>query len=161
VDVAEFDRFAEEYLETHAKNIAVSGESPEYFARYKIDEIKRVWRARGTPDPATILDFGAGIGNSVPHIHRSFPDAEIIALDVSDKSLAIAERRFSGMARYQLYAGEGPVAPDGAVDLAFSACVFHHIDAGEHVELLRRLRPLEPFMKSLPIGAQYYVLGRA
>ncbi|HEX4196793.1 MAG TPA: class I SAM-dependent methyltransferase [Caulobacteraceae bacterium] len=231
MDVAEFDRFAEEYLETHARNIAVSGESPEYFARYKIDEIRRVWARRGRPSPRTILDFGSGIGNSVPHFRRSFPDADIIALDVSDKSLAIAERRFAGMARYELYAGGGPVAPDGAVDLAFSACVFHHIDAGEHVELLRRLRqclspsgalvifehnpinpvtqhivatcefdehavlipagvlkrrlrdagfakveiaytgffpgrlarlrPLEPYMKRLPIGAQYYVLGHA
>jgi SAM-dependent methyltransferase len=140
VDVAEFDRFAEEYLETHAKNIAISGESPEYFARYKIEEIRRVWGKRGRPDPRTILDFGAGIGNSVPHFHRSFPDAEIIALDVSDKSLAIAEKRFSGMARFQLYDGEGPLAPDGQVDLAFSACVFHHIDAKEHVELFRRMR---------------------
>jgi SAM-dependent methyltransferase len=140
VDVAEFDRFAEEYLETHAKNVAISGESPEYFARYKIEEIRRVWGRRGRPDPRTILDFGAGIGNSVPHFHHSFPDAAIIALDVSDKSLAIAEQRFSGMARFQLYGGEGPVAADGSVDLAFSACVFHHIDAGEHVGLFRRLR---------------------
>jgi SAM-dependent methyltransferase len=140
LDIAEFDRFADEYLETHARNIAVSGESPEYFARYKIDEIHRVWGRRGRPDPRTILDFGAGIGNSVPHFHRSFPDAGIIAMDVSDKSLAIAERRFTGMARFQLYDGQGPVAPDGTVDLAFSACVFHHIDAGEHVELLWRLR---------------------
>jgi trans-aconitate methyltransferase len=140
MDVAEFDRFADEYLETHAKNIAVSGESPEYFARYKIEEIRRVWSRRGRPNPRTILDFGAGIGNSVPHFHRSFPDAGIIALDISDKSLAIAERRFSGMARFQLYGGEGPVAADGSVDLAFSACVFHHIDAGEHVDLFRRLR---------------------
>jgi trans-aconitate methyltransferase len=140
VDIAEFDRFAEEYLETHAKNIAVSGENPEYFARYKIEEIRRVWEKRGRPAPRTILDFGAGIGNSVPHFHRSFPDAEIIALDVSDKSLAIAERRFAGMARFERYGGEGPLAPDGGVDLAFSACVFHHIDAGEHVELLKRMR---------------------
>ncbi len=140
MDIAEFDRFADEYLETHAKNIAISGESPEYFARYKIDEIHRVWGRRGRPDPRTVLDFGAGIGNSVPHFHRSFPAAEIIALDVSDKSLAIAERRFADMARFELYAGEGPVAPDGTIDLAFSACVFHHIDAGEHVGLFRRLR---------------------
>ena len=32
------------------------------------------------------------------------------------------------------------MAADGSVDLIFSACVFHHIDAGEHVGLFRRLR---------------------
>jgi hypothetical protein len=77
VDVAEFDRFADEYLETHAKNIAVSGESPEYFARYKIEEIRRVWSRRGRPNPRTILDFGAGIGNSVPHFHPGHRRASV------------------------------------------------------------------------------------
>ena len=140
VDVAEFDRFADEYLETHAKNIAVSGESPEYFARYKIDEIRRIWTRQGRPEPRVILDFGAGIGNSVPHFRRNFPKAEIIATDISERSLAIGQRRFEGMARFELYPGEGPIAPDGSVDLAFSACVFHHIEPSEHVGLLSRLR---------------------
>ena len=140
MDVAEFDRFADEYLETHATNIAVSGESPEYFARYKIDEIRRVWTARGRPEPGTILDFGCGIGASVPHFRRNFPTAEIVALDVSSRSLEIAEHRHPGAAQYRVYAGSGPPAPDASIDLAFSACVFHHIDAGEHVALLGGLR---------------------
>jgi SAM-dependent methyltransferase len=231
MDVAEFDRFADEYLATHAKNIAVSGESPEYFARYKIDEIKRVWRARGRPDPETILDFGSGIGASVPHFRRNFPAAEIIATDVSRRSLEIAEHRHPGHARFALYGGSGPPAEAASVDLAFSACVFHHIEADEHVGLfsalratlrpggalvifehnpvnpvtqhivatcpfdenavlipagvlrrrlidagfgtveiaytgffpapLKALRPLEPAMKGLAIGAQYYALAHA
>jgi SAM-dependent methyltransferase len=231
MDVAEFDRFADEYLATHAKNIAVSGESPEYFARYKIDEIRRVWRARGTPDPATILDFGSGIGASVPHLRHNFPAAEIIATDVSRRSLEIAAHRHPGEARFELYAGSGPPAPPASVDLAFSACVFHHIEAQEHVGLLsalhgalrpggalvifehnplnpvtqhivatcpfdenavlipagvlrrrlnaagfskveiaytgffpaplKALRPLEPMLRGLPIGAQYYALAHA
>jgi SAM-dependent methyltransferase len=230
VDIAEFDQVADEYLELHAKNLKISGESPEYFARYKIDEVRRIWSKRGWPEPRTILDFGAGIGNSAPHFRRNFPDAEIIATDVSELSLAIARQRFPGMARFELYDGLGPIAPEGSVDLAFSACVFHHIAADEHVELLRRLhltlaasaalvvfehnpinpvtqhivatcpfdanavlipasllrarlleagfdkvelaytgffpgplarlRPLEPLMQRLPIGAQYYVLAR-
>jgi SAM-dependent methyltransferase len=140
LDTTEFDRFADEYLQTHAANVAISGEAPEYFARYKIDEIRRLWTRRGWAEPRAILDFGAGIGNSVPHFRRSFPGAEIIALDVSERSLAIGRRRFEGQARFEHYDGMGPPAPDGGIDLAFSACVFHHIDAGEHVELLRRLR---------------------
>ncbi len=140
MDVAEFDRFADEYLETHAKNIAVSGESPEYFARYKIDEVRRIWSARRRPEPQTILDFGCGIGASVPHLHRAFPSAEIIALDVSQRSLEIAEHRHPDDARYALYAGSGPPAADASVDLAFSACVFHHINPAEHVTLFEGLR---------------------
>ncbi|HLK25930.1 MAG TPA: class I SAM-dependent methyltransferase [Caulobacteraceae bacterium] len=140
MDVAEFDRFADEYLETHARNIAVSGESPEYFARYKVDEIRRVWTARARAEPKTILDFGAGIGASLAHFRRAFPDAEIIATDVSRRSLEIAEHRNADAARFLVYPGSGPPAPDGSIDLAFSACVFHHIPADEHVELFSRLR---------------------
>ena len=37
MDVAEFDRFAEEYLAAHKENLRISGEEPDYFARYKIE----------------------------------------------------------------------------------------------------------------------------
>jgi len=231
LDIAEFDQVADEYLELHAKNLKISGESPEYFARYKIDEIRRIWTKRGWPEPRTILDFGAGIGNSAPHFRRNFPEADIVGTDVSELSLAIARQRFPDVARFELYDGLGPIAPEGTVELAFSACVFHHIEGDEHVELLRRLRqtlvagapliifehnpvnpvtqhivatcpfdanavlisagllrqrmaeagfsrietaytgffpgplarlrPLEPLMKALPVGAQYYVLAHA
>ncbi|MBB5503094.1 hypothetical protein [Paraburkholderia sp. MM5384-R2] len=36
---AEFDSFADEYLSLHARNIAASGEAPEFFAEYKIRDI--------------------------------------------------------------------------------------------------------------------------
>jgi len=35
MDRAEFDKFADEYYALHAANIAMTGESPEYFADYK------------------------------------------------------------------------------------------------------------------------------
>ena len=42
MDVKEFDKFAEEYLKLHSQNIRVTGEEPEYFAEYKIRDLKRV-----------------------------------------------------------------------------------------------------------------------
>jgi hypothetical protein len=140
MDIAEFDKFATEYLETHERNIRLSGEGPDYFARYKIDEIARIWTRRRLPQPRTIVDFGSGIGASVPHLRRVFPDARITALDVSPRSLAVAESRFPGMAEYVLYDGRDlPLAP-GSVDLIFSSCVFHHIDPVEHVGIFERLK---------------------
>ena len=41
MDVEEFDKFAEEYLKLHSQNIRVTGEKPEYFAEYKIRDLKR------------------------------------------------------------------------------------------------------------------------
>ena len=55
LNVAEFDKFAEEYLADHAANIAVSGESPDYFARYKVDEVRRRWDRLGLAEPRAIL----------------------------------------------------------------------------------------------------------
>jgi SAM-dependent methyltransferase len=140
VDASEFDRFADEYLATHTANLAITGEGPDYFARYKIDEIARLYRVRGLPAPARILDFGCGIGASIPHLKAAFPDARITGLDVSERSLAIAQGRFPEAADYRLYdGGQLPVA-SLPYDLIFSACVFHHIDAAEHVPIFKALR---------------------
>ena len=229
--VAEFDKFAEEYLATHKSNLAVTGESPDYFARYKVVEIARRLRAQGVT-PKRVLDFGCGIGNSAPHLRAAFPDAEITAVDVSEKSLAVARARFPGAADFVAYDPNGaPPGPAEGYDLIFSACVFHHIEATEHEAIFRRLRerlapkgtlaifehnpvnpvsryivatcpfdenailipagefarrqrqagfgrvgvtytgffpgplkalrPLEPFMAKLPLGAQYYTLAQA
>jgi len=139
MNVAEFDKFAAEYLATHSQNVRLSGEAPDYFARYKIDEIARVWARRRLPPPRTVVDFGSGIGSSLPHLRRAFPEARITALDVSAKSLAVAESRFPGLAEHLLYdGGDLPLAP-GSVDLIFTSCVFHHIAPAEHIGILEKL----------------------
>lgn len=139
---SEFDKFADEYLAMHQSNVAITGEDPEYFARYKIDELKRLYASRRRPEPKRILDFGCGIGGSVPHLRAAFPDAEITALDVSERSLEIARQRFPTAATYVLDDGQEIDLPDASFDLIFSACVFHHIEADEHARILRRLRRL-------------------
>jgi SAM-dependent methyltransferase len=142
VKVSEFDKFAEEYLATHKGNIAITGEDPEYFARYKIETVAARLKALGLPAPRRVLDFGCGIGNSAPHLRAAFPDAEITGLDVSEKSLAVAEQRFPGVADFRRYEGGADMPLEPGFDLVFSACVFHHIDAAEHVALFAALRRL-------------------
>ena len=39
MDEAEFDRFADEYYQQHAASIRLSGEAPEYFHQYKVDDV--------------------------------------------------------------------------------------------------------------------------
>lgn len=229
--VAEFDKFAEEYLATHKTNLAVTGESPDYFARYKIVEIARRLKQLGL-EPRRVLDFGCGIGSSAPHLREAFPDAEITGVDVSEKSLSVARQRFPDAANFVAYdPAAAPPGPAEGYDLIFSACVFHHIEHAEHVGIfaklrerlaaggamtifehnpvnpvsryivatcpfdenavlipagelakrqrdagfsrvevaytgffpgsLKALRPLEPLMTKIPVGAQYYTLARA
>ena len=81
---AEFDKFADEYHALHQKNIRLSGESTEFFAEYKIRDIFELFTNRAhNQNPQQILDFGAGIGTSIPYFLRFFPDASLTCLDVS------------------------------------------------------------------------------
>jgi ubiquinone/menaquinone biosynthesis C-methylase UbiE len=228
VEEAEFDKFADEYYAIHADNISISGEEPSYFAEYKIRDIVKIRNGlRRHTDGLSILDFGAGVGTSVPFLRRYMPEARVTCLDVSSKSLAIGRLRFGNDAEFVLFDGTSIPFPDLTFDVVFAACVFHHIDHQEHLSLLReifrilvpggavlvyehnpynpvtrhavntcvfdsnarlisarvmrqrflaagflnsfvryrvffpaslqRLRPLEPFLTWLPIGAQYYV----
>jgi SAM-dependent methyltransferase len=140
---AEFDRFADEYLATHTQNLKISGEQPDYFARYKIDELLRRWTKEARPQPGAVLDFGCGIGASLPLLQQAFPAARITGLDVSERSLAIARARAPAGVTLAAYDG-GADIPLGAAsfDLIFTACVFHHIDPGHHAALLASLKSL-------------------
>lgn len=57
MDNAEFDKFADEYNAVLARNIALSGERPAYFAEDKGVALARAWRtlrgAAATPPTST------------------------------------------------------------------------------------------------------------
>ena len=97
MDVKEFDKFAEEYLKLHSQNIRITGEDPEYFAEYKIRDLKRVCFELEVL-PGKILDFGTGVGNIIPFIVKYFNGTKVHCVDVSKKSLALARNRFGGLA---------------------------------------------------------------
>jgi ubiquinone/menaquinone biosynthesis C-methylase UbiE len=126
---AEFDRIADEYETLHRRNIAITGESPEFFARYKVTDVAAEAGRRGLA-VRRLLDF-----------HASFPNAEITCADVSVRSLEISRSRFPHINAQHVEIG-GPTLPfaDETFDLSFSACVFHHIAHSEHPRWLAELR---------------------
>ena len=141
MDEVEFDKFADEYYAVLADSIAASGEGPKYFAEYKIADIAREYEisALGTNKCPRILDFGAGIGGSVPYVAKHFPTARLTCLDVSRRSLEVAEKRFPLLAEYVHFDGAQIPFPDAHFDIAYAACVFHHIDHDKHISLLQEL----------------------
>lgn len=140
---AEFDLLADDYLTQHTANVAITGEPPEYFAEYKIRDLAGVLRSRGM-DAGRVLDFGSGIGNSIPFFRKYLQDSELTCADVSARSIEIARARFPGDENYVLV-GNGIPLPTHSQDVVFSACVFHHIPHVEHhiwlSELHRVARP--------------------
>lgn len=138
---AEFDAYADRYHTLLASSIASSGETHEYFAEYKIRDLEGLWRGLCGSSSTTpkILDFGSGIGTSVPHLLRHFPGGNITCADVSQKSLDLAQRRLLSSASFVHFSGTRLPFADGEFDLAFAACVFHHIPDHQHSPLLMEL----------------------
>jgi len=139
VERAEFDKFADEYHAIHAENIKASGEAPEFFAAYKVQDVAARCAALGLA-PRRILDFGGGTGSSAPFFAAAFPDAEIVIADVSRRSLDIARERGVAGLDTLLFDGERLPLADASVDIAFAACVFHHIPTDRQTWLLAEIR---------------------
>jgi SAM-dependent methyltransferase len=135
---AEFDLLADEYNAMHRANVAITGEAPEFFAEYKIADLARL-AAHSVRPVRDIVDFGSGIGNSIPWFRKYFPQARLVCADVSARSHEIASTRFPGAQRHLLVQDRVPVPP-ASCDLVFSACVFHHIPHAQHLHWLRELR---------------------
>jgi SAM-dependent methyltransferase len=138
---AEFDAVAADYAVQHARSIRMSGEDTGYFAQYKVVEARRV-ADRNSLDVQRILDFGAGIGSSLPHLREHFPKAHITCLDVSEESLRRCRHLSVERVEYKAYDGQVLPSEIGQFDLIFTACVFHHIETENHISLLSQLRRL-------------------
>jgi len=137
----EFDCFADEYYTLHTNNINLTGETPNYFAEYKIRDIcTQVGNARRSSANLRILDFGSGVGSSIPFCRQYFPSCYIVCADVSRRSLEIAKSRFGQLASYVLFEGGTLPLRSDAFDIALAACVFHHIPPAEHIGLLQEIR---------------------
>jgi SAM-dependent methyltransferase len=135
---AEFDLLADEYRVQHEENVAITGESPEYFSEYKIADLAGLLNRIKVPT-AKILDFGSGIGNSLPFFRKYFSESEISCADVSARSIEIAQTRFPGQENYVLI-DQGIPLPTASQDVVFSACVFHHIPHEQHPHWLAELQ---------------------
>ncbi len=136
---AEFDGYVSDYEDQHSASIRLSGEEPGYFADYKIRDLKRLAQTWGMTAPA-ILDFGSGMGNSLPAFRKYFPDRPTVSSDVSEKSLAEAQVRYGAQEAQLLISATEIPAPSDSFDITFTACVFHHIPEDEHLHWLRELR---------------------
>ncbi|MEH6758539.1 MAG: class I SAM-dependent methyltransferase [Parasphingorhabdus sp.] len=136
---AEFDAVVADYRRQHAQSVSFAGDDLDYFASYKIDELAKISHT-GKLSPLSILDFGAGIGNSLKPLRKAFPDTAIKCLDVSAESLKLCKYQNVTNMSTHVYDGQHLPFSDNSLDLAFTACVFHHIPEQNHIQLLSEIR---------------------
>jgi SAM-dependent methyltransferase len=125
---AQFLEHAADYHERYA-NVA-------HFRTVLDDAFARLERP---PAPRTILDIGSGSGNSVIPLLDRFPDAFVVATDISAPLLAILRDHLAANDRYRgrfalvaVDAVDAPLRP-ASYDLAVGAAILHHVLAPERV----------------------------
>lgn len=140
-----FDKHAGDYREVHRQNIRASGEDPEYFAEYKAKHTASRLKGHPPHESLRILDFGCGIGSTIPQLRKALPNAVITGADPSGESVRIARESLPGIADFHVIDGEALPFEDGTFDAVVVACVFHHIppDKRPHwiAEIHRVTRP--------------------
>ena len=76
------------------------------------------------------MDFGCGTGSATPFLLNELKLDELVGLDASVQSLAIARHAHGIRARFVPLA---EYRPEGLFDLVFCNGVFHHIPPGDRI----------------------------
>lgn len=119
---AEFDRYASTYERELAQSTGAAFDL-DRFTAYKVDLVahhvapERILR---------LLDFGCGVGRSLPYLAQTFPQAKLFGFDPSAACLTQASERLPAAT----LTSDWSEIPKDAFDCVFAANVFHHIAPG-------------------------------
>lgn len=129
----DFDDYADQYEGLLQAQLGFFSQDRGYFSDYKVRVVKDHLEAT----PQDVLDFGCGIGLSLPFLKEHFPQATISATDLSAKSLEYVGKNlpFVQVLRDDQLEGK-------EFDLIFVSGVFHHIPVSERPLVTARLRKL-------------------
>lgn len=140
----DFDNYAEKYNQLLKEGTSFFSSSEAYFARYKVDLVRRQVHT-----PANrILEYGCGIGRNIPFLQQAFPSAVIVGSDISGGSLEIARRDNTGV---EFFREDENVEQTNLFDVVFVAGVFHHIPVAQRAEIAKTL------FSRLSLGGQLFV----
>jgi SAM-dependent methyltransferase len=126
----DFDAYADSYEAMLKEQLAFFSRDRDYFSEYKIDILRRLF----PEGVGSVLDFGCGIGLSLPHIVKKFPDARVFATDISATGLARVASMYPAVTVLQ----DAEVG-SRTYDLILVATVIHHVEPTLLPGLLKRL----------------------
>ncbi|MDR3478834.1 MAG: class I SAM-dependent methyltransferase [Gammaproteobacteria bacterium] len=120
----DFDEHATDYNTTLKNQLQFFEEDNGYFAEYKVKKAKQLV----VHEPTNILDFGCGIGRSIPFFQKHFPAATLYGCDLSEKSLETATAQY----KTAMFLSVSELdRTDIQFNLIFLAGVLHHITPDE------------------------------
>src|ERR1700743_2332990 len=108
----DFDDFAKDYRSIHTKNVKISGADSLYFAEMKVQLLQQFEKDR----VCKILDIGCGDGATAFFMQQYFPQWKIAGIDISVKSIEIAQERQLINASFFAYNGKHIDFPDEHFD---------------------------------------------
>ena len=126
----DFDDYVHTYEKTLIDQLGFFVKKRDYYSEYKVELATRF-----VVDPLKVLDFGCGIGLSLPFIKKYFPKSAIFASDTSRQSLDYVANTYP----------EVSVIHDDEIgiqkyDFIFIAGVFHHIELEDRDLVFQRLQ---------------------
>jgi SAM-dependent methyltransferase len=128
----DFDDYTDNYNSLLRESTGFFTESEAYFAKYKVDILRR----EVPPTTKRLLEYGCGIGRNIPFLRAAFPEATIAGSDISAASLEIARKENPGVEFFLEQADTNVAEP---YEVIFIAGVFHHIPVRERASVMKAL----------------------
>ncbi len=131
-----------EHLKNAFDTIAAEYDTQRQYVIPEMDEFysTAVWAAESSVPAPAILDVGAGTGLLSALLLQKFPYAQITLLDISEKMLDVARRRFSDRDNIRYVVSDYNIAElGGPYDIVCSALSIHHLAAGDKHRLFERI----------------------
>jgi SAM-dependent methyltransferase len=134
---ADFDPYADRYRELVQGSIGFSGQDQDFFVEARSRRLLDLARRRlGDPGSLRALDVGCGLGLMDRHLGAV---GNLEGVDLSERMVEAA-RRSNPDVRYHVADGARLPFDDASFDLAFTACVLHHVPPEERPEFVGELR---------------------
>lgn len=132
-----FDGYTYQYDSCLNQALSVTGEDKDFYASARVRWTARCLDKLGVR-PASVLDFGCGIGSTAPLLLSELKCGTVIGVDASQKTIEQARQvkpspqiQFSVLQDFR---------PQQELDCAYCNGVFHHIPVAERREALGLIR---------------------
>jgi len=135
----DFDEFSKDYDRIHTENVKISGETSDYFSKYKLKVINNFYLENKINKKIRFLDLGCGTGKIERYIFSYFPKAEVYGIDPSAESIKAAAST-NTKALFSIYDGKKIPFKNDFFNAGLLSCVLHHILPNNRKQILKEAR---------------------